>query len=107
MCTSSFECEKSIKGWAKVINIIAGVFMGLCGLGAVILLCGDAEDFWWLALILLAVGGLSMLSAAIVSRLLWGFGDIVGNVQRISVKSSFGDAQNSTEGIDSEELPEL
>ena len=102
MLNNNFNAEESIKKWAGVIRTIGIAFMCLCGVAALIVLCADAQDLWWVSLIILAVGGLSLLSTSFSWVLVWGFGDLVGNTQKFTT----GAIKPAQKEIDNE-LPDL
>ena len=97
----NFNAEGSIKKWAKTILIAGIVFMVLCVLAAIVLLGVEAEDLWWIALIVLADGLLTLFGASFLSTMVWGFGDVVGNTKRIASGTTAAD-----QNIEAE-LPEL
>ena len=108
MFKSTYDCEKSIKFWAKTIMTIAKVFMWLCVVAAIIILAVDSEELWWIALIVLGDGFLTMLGAAFITPMIWGFGDIVGNARRmIDQAAGTPSAEIATGVTEEEELPEL
>lgn len=96
----NYNSEHSIKKCAKFISILVPISYGLAALAAVILMIIDTY-FWWISLIV--VGGMLVLSipAIISSHLIWGFGEIVGNTQKM-----VSDNAIPSKTFDSE-LPEL
>ena len=82
MFNKNFNAENSIKRWAKAIRIIGSILMGLCVIAAFIVFALDPEDTWWISLIILGGGILTILSSSFSSVLIWGFGDIVGNTKK-------------------------
>ena len=72
------------------------------GLAAFIVLCCDFEYLWWVSLIILGGGGLILLSTLFTSAMIWGFGEVVGDIRRISTRTVTEIPQN-----DDVELPEL
>ena len=96
-----FDAELSIKKWAGLIRGIGFIFMGLCFLAAIIVLGADAEYLWWVSLIILGGGGLTLLGTTFTAVLIWGFGDVVGNTKRMATGTA---TQTVTMN---EELPEL
>ena len=102
MFSKNFNAETSIKKWASTIRTVGGIFMGLCVLAALIVLCIDFEYLWWLSLILIAVGGITILGTSLSSVLIWGFGDLVG-----SAKKAANSATDSIITATEEALPEL
>ena len=84
MLDNNFNAEESIKKWAGVIRALGIALMCLCGFAAFIVLCANARYLWWVSLIILGVGGLTLLSTSFSWVLIWGFGDLVGNTKKIS-----------------------
>ena len=76
-----------IERWAKVIQIIAGVFLLLTIAAGIIILALD-EDFWWISLIIVGAGGLSMIPLLITVDLFMGFAEIIGNTQVMAFNSA-------------------
>ena len=101
MFPENFNAEESIKKWARTILIAGIVFMVLCVLAAIVLLGIEAEDFWWISLIVVVDGLLTLFGASFLSTMVWGFGDVVGNTKRIA--SGTTAAERNIEA----ELPEL
>lgn len=97
----NFNAEASIKNWANIIRGLGFVFMALCVIAALVVLCCDAEYLWWVSLIILGGGGLTLLATSFSSVMIWGFGEVVGNSKKMV---SGGEA--TPEFID-EQLPEL
>ena len=104
MYTSSFDCENALKYWARVIRVAAAIFMGLCGISLLVFLCID--DLWWIGLVALVDGLLTMAAAAFVSHFIWGFGDLVGNSKRALAQTPGVQAQANAQAI-ADDLPEL
>ena len=102
MLDNNFNAEESIKKWAQIIRIIGIVFMCLCGFIAFIVLCASAGYLWWISLIILGIGGLTLLSTSFYWVLIWGFGDLVGNATKIS-NGIIAPTQKETD----KELPEV
>lgn len=94
--------EYSIKKWADAIKIIGIVFVCLSVLAAIIVGCSVDEDLVWISFAVLGFGGLVWLSTAFASIMVWGFGDIVGNLERISRDDTAPKTDN-----DEMRLPEL
>ena len=105
MYTSSFDCEKALKYWAKVIRVAAAVFMGLCGIALLVFL--SIDDLWWIGLVAVADGLLTMAAAAFFSNFVWGFGDLVGNSKRALAQPSGAQAQATAQAAVVDDLPEL
>lgn len=102
MFPKNFNAEESIKKWASIILYAGLIFLGVCVLVGFVLLCIEAEDFWWISLILLGGGLLTLFTACFLSVMVWGFGDVVGNTKRIA-SGTTAQAEQS----DEVELPEL
>ena len=93
--------ENLIKNWATCIDILGKAILGLSLIAAIVLLCCDLEDLWWIALIVIGGGAVSMAAANFSAVMVWGFGDLVGDVRRIS------SCENATQVNDVDDLPEL
>lgn len=100
MYKSSYNCEKAIKRIAKVYSIICYVLLAISFIALQIALV-DFDDLLILGIVSIAVAVISLLGLLVVP-FMWGFGDIVGNLGRLSNQSS-----NNNEEFTSEELPEL
>ena len=103
MFNENFNAETAIKKWAKLIMLIAYVFSGLCVLASFILLMIDAEYLWWISLILIGSAAITILSASFSSVMVWGFGDLVGNVKKSCVNTTGIELKAG----DIDELPEI
>ena len=84
MNIENFNAETSIKKWAIIIRTLGYTLMMLCTIAAFIVLAIDAQNLWWISLNILGVSGLTTLVSTFTSSLIWGFGDIVGNVKKIA-----------------------
>ena len=80
---SSYSAEKAIKQWAKVLRISGIVIMLGAVITALALFFSDVETFWWISLIIL--GGTPVVGAPgfIISELMWGFAEVVGNSNKL------------------------
>ena len=98
MFGKGYNSEATIKGIAKVIFVIAPVLCIFCIIAAVIVLATGFSNLWWLSIVLF-FGGLALMAILMASaHLVWGFGDIVGNVMRMSrgsIAASEDTAQDS------------
>ena len=100
MFEKNFNAEVSIKKWANIFRSLGYVFMALCGIAAIVVLCCDA-DLWWVSLVILGGGGLTLLATSLSSVMIWGFGEVVGNSKKMV--SGSNDVPESIEA----KLPEL
>ena len=93
-----YNCEESLKRWAKALYVIAIVIMVLCGvIGFFVLLLSPSA----LGLIVIVSGIGAGITSMVGAHLLWGFGDIVGTINKIYKKTKSNDA------ISEDELPKL
>ena len=101
MFDQNYHSEKAIKKIARVTMSAGFILLGLAALAAFIILAINARYLWWISLIVLGGGLISLLASYIGANLLWGFGEIVGNSNRI--------AMGATSNADAEDapLPEL
>lgn len=102
MLDNNFDAEKSIKNWAVIIRTLGISLMCLCGLAAFILLCVDAQYLWWISLIILGVGVLTLIYTSFLWVLIWGYGDLIGNTKKIST-GTIAPTRNEND----DELPDL
>jgi hypothetical protein len=102
MFENNFNAEESIKKWAQIIANSGAVWLILCVLAGIIILCLD-EYLWWVSLIVLADGILTVILANFFAVMVWGFGDVVGNTKRLS----YGAEPAPVVQQDEPELPEL
>ena len=79
---NNYNCESSIKRFAKLFSTLTLVFLGLAVLAAVILLAIDTY-FWWISLIVFGGALVLTIPMSLSIHLLWGFGEIVGNTQKM------------------------
>ena len=101
MFDKNFNAESSIKKWASGMLIGGKILMWCSVIAAFIVLCCDAEYLWWVSLIILGGGALIMLSTMFSATMIWGFGDVVGNIKKMTE-----DTTTQTNTIE-EDLPEL
>ena len=99
MFSNNYNVEKQIKEIAKLLWILLGSWTGLSVLGAGIILITNAEDLWWISVIIVAFDIAAAISTLIASNLIWGFGDLLGDVKRIA-------GGNKNENQFAEEIPE-
>ena len=92
--------EKKIASWAAFVAIAGVIWVVLCVIASVVLLCIDAEYYWWIALITLFGGGILSLPIFMSADLILGFSEIVGNTKKIA-------NCNVGEISETEALPEL
>ena len=92
--------EKKIASWAAFVAIAGVIWVILCVIASIVLLCIDAEDYWWIALITLFGGGILSLPIFLSADLILGFSEIVGNTKKIA-------NGNVGEISETEALPEL
>ena len=81
-----FNPESALKKLATKLNIIGFVWMICCCVFFVgsIVAIDFFEDFWWLALAVLADGFLSWGFLRLCAVFIWAFGDLVGTNRRIA-----------------------
>ena len=99
MFSNNYNAEKQIKEIAKLLWILLGSWTGLSVLGAGIILITNAEDLWWISVIIVVFDIAAAISTLIASNLIWGFGDLLGDVKRIA-------GGNKNENQFAEEIPE-
>lgn len=87
----NFKVDRHIKSWAMVIRVLGFVFMGLCAVVSLILLGINAEWLWGVSLCVLAFGGIVVFSSCFFSVMVYGFGDLVANAQKIAKGTEFSD----------------
>ena len=92
--------EQRIVTWASLIGILGVIWIVLCVIASIVLLCIDAEYYWWIALITLFGGGILSLPIFMSADLILGFSEIVGNTKKIA-------QGNVGEITETEALPEL
>ena len=97
-----FNPESALKKLATVLNGVGVVWMILCVVfffGALLIDIDFFEDFWWLALAVLADGFLSWGFLRLCAVFIWAFGDLVGTNRRIA-SGSGTQANESAESFD-------
>ena len=102
MFDENFNAEKSIKAIASAIRVNSLILLVLSGFLAFILICIDADEFWWISLIIFGGSCLIAITVRIYSILLWAYGDITGNIKKIANSSS-----DSSLSDDSDSFPEI
>lgn len=98
----NFNSEKAIKSIAVFIMGLGLVLLGLSIIASLILLCIDAEDYWWISLTVFGSAIAALISTAISATIVWGFGDLCGDVKKIACNNQI--QSSASEEI---ELPEL
>ena len=101
MFDSNYNCEITIKKWAKILMYFAYVIMGVSAFASLIIIFVNAKLLWSISLATLVGGVLFGFAMIFASHLTWGFGDIVGTLgtKDCTVKKSSKKDNNS--------LPEL
>ena len=102
MFKANYTAEKGIKVWAKVFFYVAITLPILALLAFIVLLCVDAEELWWIGLIVLGGSLISALSLIFFAHIVWGYGEIVNGVRNMSLGTTA-----EIEEADEAELPEL
>ena len=97
-----YNCEQTIKKWAKAFYVIGIVLISLSILVGIILMC-KSEYLLTIGLIVAAGGITSGICAIFGAHITWGFGDIVGNTKKIAN----GTTSNTTAPATEDELPEI
>ncbi len=105
MFDNNYNSELAIKNGAKILMYCAYAIMGLFALGAIIMLFIDFKMLWTVSLAILVMGAVAGFSAILISHLVWGFGDVVGNVRKSASKPHEEKMKSSKK--DENALPEL
>ena len=101
MFNKNYRSEKAIKTIANGVLLFGLGIATLALLAMLILLCISAKHLWWISLIVLGGGLYSLLMSYVFANFIWGFGEIVGNTERIATGK---DADTDTE---EDLLPEI
>ena len=110
MNEKDYSAENAIKKWAYLIHVFAYIWIALCSLAGLIMLCIDAEYFWWMLFAFSAGGVITALPMLAASHFMYGFGEIVGNSKRMAIgqNNNTNHAELSTNIAEIDEsLPEL
>ena len=98
----NYTAKKAIKAWAKVFYYTAIALPILSLITFLILLCVDAEYLWWIGLTIFAGSLITALSLMFFAHIVWGYGEIVNGVRKMSLGTG-----SEIEQADASELPEL
>ena len=102
MFKGNYTAQKAIKIWAKVFYYTAIALPILSLITFLILLCVDAEYLWWIGLTIFAGSLITALSLMFFAHIVWGYGEIVGGMRKMSLGT-----RSEIEQADPSELPEL
>ncbi|MBP3591960.1 MAG: hypothetical protein J6K14_05695 [Clostridia bacterium] len=102
MNQENYSAELAIKKWANIIHICAYLIIGLFTFAGFIMLCIDADDFWWMFFAFSAGGLILSLPAFVTSHCMNGLAEIVGNTKKMA--NGYGVATNNQSD---DILPEL
>ena len=102
MFEANYSAEKSIKMWAKFFYYVAIALPILAMLTFFVFLCVDAEDLWWIGLIVVGGSLISAIAIIFSSHIIWGFSEIISGVRKMSRGISA-----ETEQTNESDLPEL
>lgn len=97
----NYNSEKTLKFWAKALKIIGIMTIISFSIAFFVLLGTIINYIWWLPFAVFYGGLIIGLILILTSHIVWGFGDIVGNVNRIS------EANIETEKPIDAKLPEI
>ena len=84
MLGQNYHSEKAIKQIARILLVAGIVIASLAFLATFIILVVNARYLWWVSLIVLGGGLLNLVVSYVFANFIWGFGEIVGNSDRIA-----------------------
>ena len=102
MFDNTYTAVPAIRKFAKIISIAAIVFLGLSIIAALIILGIDADDLWFVSLIVLGSNLVITVPLIFFSHMTWGFSEIIENTKKIADGGS-----KAPEKPVEEALPEL
>lgn len=100
MFDNNYNAELTIKKWAKIFMLCGYIIMGISAFAALIIIFVNAKGLWPFSLATLIGGLLSGFGLIFASHIVWGFGDIVGNLSKEDSKKTSNTKENNF-------LPEL
>ena len=101
MLGQNYHSEKAIKQIARIVYIAGIIIACLALFAAFIILCVEAKYLWWVSLIVIGGGIISFIASYVFANFIWGFGEIVGNSNRIAIGAA------ASVEIEEAPLPEL
>lgn len=97
-----FNAEKAIKLVAEIVLLVSYILAGV-GIPVALIMGIADKHLWFVSWIIIGAVLFILLVSVIMTPFLWGFGDLVGNVKKLSKGSN----TSNMNGYDNIQLPKL